>query len=109
MRFVKEPKARLKIFVLSFLAALVLSGLQIWASVNFSRMILWQVNVMQLHVGPGPIIGYGPGGNPMYEGTPVIIFTAFYGLILGIAIYTTIFYFVLRRKIKKHLAHGKAN
>ncbi len=91
---------RIKLFFVSFLLAIAISGVQFWIAVHYSTAILWQVRLMHhlaaYLLGPGPILGYS-NGQPMYEGTPVHIVAAFVGLGLGAILYWVIGYFVIRR------------
>jgi hypothetical protein len=77
--------------------AIALSGIQFWAAINFSQKILWQVYIMLQLVGPGPILGYDSSGKPLYEGTPVHMLAAYFGLFIGVLIYTIVFYLMMKR------------
>ncbi len=92
---------RIKRKVIAFVAALGLSGLQLWAAENISWQILWQVNIMLWLAGPGPIIGNDSYGKPIREGTPVHMLAALVGLFLGVVIYTAIFSLLIRRYQKE--------
>jgi hypothetical protein len=86
-----------KIFI-AILVALILSGIQFWTAMTLSQKILWQVNIMHWIVGPGPILGYDSTGNPLYEGTPVHMVAAYFGLFIGVIIYAVIVYRLTNRK-----------
>jgi hypothetical protein len=84
--------------LIALVSALILSGAQIWAATNLSKNLLWQSNIMVSLVGSGPILGYDASGRPMYEGTPVHMLAAYLGLLLGIVVYTLIFYLLLNKR-----------
>jgi hypothetical protein len=91
-------KEKLYKLLLAAIAALFLSVIQFWAAIYFSMNILWQAQIMLLLVGPGPILGYDSSGKPLYEGTPVHMVAAYFGLFFGFIIYTAIFYLLISRK-----------
>ena len=82
--------------ILAVIAAVILSAFQIWAALNFSYEILWQVDFMQWLAGPGPILGYTEGGKPMHEGTPVHMVASYIGVILGFILYAVVIYQLLK-------------
>ena len=86
--------AKLKTIALSAFAAVLLSGIQFAVTLKSSFKILWQVYIMHHLVWTGPILGYDANGQPMYEGTPVHMFAAYLGLLIGVILYTIIFYFL---------------
>ena len=56
---------------------------------------LWQVNLLNQIIPPGPIMGYGADGQPIYEGSPLYILILFAGILSGIPIYTILVYLIL--------------
>lgn len=98
--------AKVKSIGLSALGAILLSTFQFIIAINSSVDILWQVNVMQKLVGPGPILGYASNGEPLYEGTPVHMLAAYVGLGLGVLIYFLVIYFILIKMIKSNKIKG---
>jgi hypothetical protein len=62
---------------------------------NMSRILLWQVTLLTKLAGPGPLLGYDDQGNPMYEGTPVHMFAALFGILMGVPIYSTLSFIAL--------------
>jgi hypothetical protein len=93
-----EKKTKWKNLITASVAALAISGSQLWVGINFSKRILWQSNIMLALVGSGPTLGYDASGRPMYEGTPVHMLAAYLGLLLGIVVYTLIFYLLLNKR-----------
>ena len=79
----------LKRIMVSGLFAIAISCLQVWASIHFSKTILWQVQLMQSFVGKGPILGYR-NGLPLYEATPVHMISTYIGLGIGFLVYWVI-------------------
>jgi hypothetical protein len=92
--------SKLKQIIISFLFALIVSAIQFWVAIKYSRALLWQVDLMHYLVGPGPILGY-KNGQPLYEGTPVHMVAAFVGLGLGVVVYWIIGYFLIKKGITK--------
>lgn len=90
--------SKIKVLAISIFAAILLSAVQFLAAMKISFNILWQVNIMQMLVGSGPLLGYDSSGQPMYEGTPVHMVVAYLGLLFGVAIYSTVFYQLLKRR-----------
>lgn len=88
----------MKALAISILAAILLSAFQFLAAMKFSFNILWQVTIMQMLAGPCPLLGYDSSGQPMYEGTPVHILAAYFGLLFGVAIYAVLIYQYTKRR-----------
>ena len=88
----------MKALAISIFAAILFSAVQFLAAMKISFNILWQVTIMQMLAGPGPLLGYDSSGQPMYEGTPVHMLAAYIGLLLGVAIYSTLIYQYLKRR-----------
>ena len=76
--FLGTNMVNLKRIMVSGLFAIAISCLQVWASIHFSKTILWQVQLMQSFVGKGPILGYR-NGLPLYEATPVHMISTYIG------------------------------
>jgi hypothetical protein len=91
---------RLKQILIAFVFAIVVSSIQFWMAIRFSKEILWQVSLMHNIVGHvigrGPILGY-KNGQPMYEGTPIDMVAAFVGLGLGVIVYWVVGYFIMKK------------
>jgi hypothetical protein len=64
-------------------------------------VLLWQFQLLvllhNLVLGPGPLLGHDAQGQPIYEGTPVIFFVLFIGILIGVPIYSCLSYFVMTR------------
>jgi len=63
---------------------------------ELSRAILWNATLLIYLVGPGPLLGYDAQGNPLYEGTPVHAVAGYFGLALGVPVYSGVSYLILR-------------
>ena len=79
----------------------VLTATAFSLSIEAGRVILWQVTLLSILIGPGPLIGHDAQGNPEYEGTPVHMLAFFVGILLGVPIYSLLSYVVLRRLGKR--------
>jgi hypothetical protein len=66
----------------------------------WSPVLMWPLVLTgALHnalFGPGPLIGYDAQGQPMYEGTPVLLLVGLLGLLLAVAVYWGLSYLALR-------------
>jgi hypothetical protein len=74
---------------------LLLLAFSISASINpwFSRALFWQNTLLQSLIPP---LNIGTAEHPVYEGTPLNILAFFASIPLGIAIYSTAAYFLIR-------------
>jgi len=72
---------------------------------RISGVLLWQVALIVHLLGPGPLLGYDVQGNPRYEGTPIHMLILPVGLFIGVAIYSTVSYFILRAAFKRRVGH----
>jgi hypothetical protein len=61
-----------------------------------SDVLLWPVTLM-LWVFPGPCFDRGPGEPPFCEGTPVQVLAGGFGMLLTLAFYFVVAYFLVRR------------
>lgn len=67
---------------------------------TFASVLLWNVWLLGLLAGPGPVIGHDSSGRPLHEGTPIHVLMAFIGLAFGVAVYSVISHFVPRPHIE---------
>jgi hypothetical protein len=91
------PKRLSRSLVVGVLATVVFTLLAFYFDdKTLSPALMWQIklfsNFVSMLMGPGPLLGYDQHGEPMYEGTPVLLFVGFFGILLGIPIYAALGY-----------------
>jgi hypothetical protein len=62
---------------------------------QLTAILLWNVKLFAALAGNGPLLGYDAQGNPMYEGTPILIFFALIGVLSSFVIYPIILFLIL--------------